>query len=182
MPENPLPTTLSICNGRTSTGAPCRRTIKAGTGFCWQHSRGLKRKWRSLTRNQSIVFILSCVGVVGVLISFVAWRFPDFWSAARRPRLHITKFELIRQTNTGTPGVNVFFRVEGAGAKLVDSFYRIVIANFLGDDREMELENSLFDGMLKKTTPDKSMGETPAGKELYVTLLEPQCRMRYGKR
>ena len=131
----------------------------------------LRGQAHSLTRNQSLVFILGCIGVVGVLISFVAWRFPDFWSVARRPRLRITKFELIQQTNTGTPGVNVFFRVEGAGAKLVDSSYRIVVTTFPGDEREVELENSLFDGMLEKITPDKSMGETPAGTELYVTLI-----------
>jgi hypothetical protein len=65
----------------------------------------------------------------------------------------------------------VFYHVEGARAKLVDSFYRIVVANFPGDAREVELENSLFDGMLAKITPDKNLGEAPAGKELYVTLI-----------
>jgi hypothetical protein len=171
MPQNPVPTTPSVCTGTTSTGAPCRRHVRAGAECCWQHSYGLKRKWSSLTRNQSIVFILSCIGVVGVSISFAAWRFPDFWRATPRPRLHVTKYELIRETNTGTPGVNVFFRVEGAGAGLVDCLSRIVVTKFPGDDKEVELENSLFDGMLKRSAPDKNLGETSAGRELYVTLV-----------
>lgn len=160
----------SLCTGITSTGAPCRRLIKTGAGCCWQHSRGLKRKWRSLTRNQSIAFVLGCIGVVGVSISFTAWRFPDFWSTAPRPRLHLTRFELIREANTGRPGVNVFFRVDGEGARIADALSRMVVKNFPGDDKEVELEHSLFDGMLKKPGADQTLGGIPSGMEQYVTL------------
>jgi hypothetical protein len=81
MRESSRSMTSSVCTGSTSTGAPCRRSVKTGTGLCWQHSRGLRRKWRSLTRNQSIVFVLACVGAVSVFISLAAWRFPQFWVA-----------------------------------------------------------------------------------------------------
>jgi len=41
----------------------CKRSVAAGEKFCWQHSRGVRARWRSLTRNQAVIF---CIGVAGL--------------------------------------------------------------------------------------------------------------------
>jgi hypothetical protein len=46
----------------------CKRKIPTGHNFCWQHTPGLKARWRSLTRNQSVIFIISVVGLLATLI------------------------------------------------------------------------------------------------------------------
>ena len=42
----------------------CRRHVATGQRFCWQHAHGLRARWRSLTRNQTIVFWLTVAGIV----------------------------------------------------------------------------------------------------------------------
>jgi hypothetical protein len=54
----------TTCQFEKSNGQPCRRTIRIGGKFCWQHARGLKTRWRALTRNQTIIFLLTVVGVL----------------------------------------------------------------------------------------------------------------------
>ncbi len=41
----------------------CKRSIAEGQRFCWQHARGIRARWRSLTRNQSLIFALTILGV-----------------------------------------------------------------------------------------------------------------------
>jgi hypothetical protein len=77
----------------------------------------------------------------------------------------------MRQKDTGAAGVNVFFRVEGAPARISDSIWRLVVATFPGDDKEAGFENSLFDGMLKEPGTDHELGKLPTGGEQYVTLV-----------
>jgi hypothetical protein len=96
---------------------------------------------------------------------------PRSWGAQPRPKLHIAKFELMRQKDSGAPGVNVFFRIEGAAAVVSDGLSRLVVTNFPGDDKEVALEDSLFNGMLSELGPDRSLGDMPVGKESYVTLI-----------
>jgi hypothetical protein len=50
--------------------------------FCWQHASGFKRKWRSLTRNQTAAFLIGIASVIGVIITVLAWLRPDFWSSS----------------------------------------------------------------------------------------------------
>jgi hypothetical protein len=38
----------------------------------------LNQKWRSLTRSQTVAFVLTCISIIGGL---AAWRFPDFWKS-----------------------------------------------------------------------------------------------------
>ncbi len=45
----------------------CKRAIAAGEIFCWQHSRGLRTKLRSLTRSQTIGFCISIASLVATL-------------------------------------------------------------------------------------------------------------------
>jgi hypothetical protein len=45
----------------------CMRKIAEGRTYCWQHSHGLKAKWKSLTRNQSVLFSLAVIGVLATV-------------------------------------------------------------------------------------------------------------------
>lgn len=76
---------MAMCAAMTSRGTRCQRLVKAGAKQCWQHSHGLGQKWRSLTRNQSIYFACALVSVMGVLITLLAWRYPQLWSKPRPP-------------------------------------------------------------------------------------------------
>jgi hypothetical protein len=87
--QNPLPADPSMvtCAAMTSRGTQCQRLAKAGAKQCWQHSHGLGQKWRSLTRNQSILFVCALIGVMGVLITLLAWWYPQLWSKPRPPAM-----------------------------------------------------------------------------------------------
>ncbi len=67
------------CSARTGKGVPCQRRVSVDQARCWQHTQGLGQKWRSLTRSQSVVFSLTLVGVIGTLITGLAWVYPQFW-------------------------------------------------------------------------------------------------------
>ena len=46
---NPPPTatsTATTCAGATSKGLRCQRPVRVGMTHCWQHSHGLKQRWR----------------------------------------------------------------------------------------------------------------------------------------
>jgi hypothetical protein len=61
---------LPICQRRRPNQERCKRTVARGQKFCWQHAHGLLAAWRSLTRNQTVVFLMAVVGVVGVVATF----------------------------------------------------------------------------------------------------------------
>jgi hypothetical protein len=62
------------CQFKKSDSSLCKRNVGANEIFCWQHSSGAMRKWRSLTRNQSILFVVSvlalAVGLPGAYWSY----------------------------------------------------------------------------------------------------------------
>jgi hypothetical protein len=78
------------CVAVTSKGTVCRRRVSDGEKRCWQHARGLKRKWQSLTRNQSILFLFAAIGVFGVPITVLAWAFPQFWNGRTSSAMQLT--------------------------------------------------------------------------------------------
>jgi hypothetical protein len=45
----------------------CKRSVATGQKFCWQHSHGLRAKWRSLTRNQTIGFCIAAASLTATL-------------------------------------------------------------------------------------------------------------------
>jgi hypothetical protein len=77
LPDSPKTIT---CAGKTNAGTRCRNLVKPPSRFCWQHSRGFRKKWRALTRNQSVAFVFGLVGVLGVLLTLLTWRYSDFWA------------------------------------------------------------------------------------------------------
>ena len=44
----------------------CKRHVAAGQKLCWQHAHGLRARWRSLTGNQAIGFL---IGVAGIFLT-----------------------------------------------------------------------------------------------------------------
>jgi hypothetical protein len=61
------------CRFKKPNGELCKRSVHPGENTCWQHTRGLRHKWNSLTKNQTIVFLGMIagilLGVVGVVQS-----------------------------------------------------------------------------------------------------------------
>lgn len=62
------------CQFRKSDGSLCKRGIAEHERFCWQHASGLMRKWRSLTRNQSIAFVLGILSLVGLPSAYWSYK------------------------------------------------------------------------------------------------------------
>jgi hypothetical protein len=61
------------CNFLKTNGAYCKRPIAHGAITCWQHAHGSKRKWKSLTRNQTLLFLLALLGIPGVGTALYDW-------------------------------------------------------------------------------------------------------------
>jgi hypothetical protein len=65
----------NICQLKKADGSNCKRRVGASQGFCWQHSGGMIRKWRSLTSNQSMIFVVSILAlVVGLPSAFWSYK------------------------------------------------------------------------------------------------------------
>jgi len=47
----------------------------------------LKQKFRAFARNQNILFSLALIGIV---ITVLAWRFPNFWNKTDMPVQRVT--------------------------------------------------------------------------------------------
>ncbi len=82
----------STCTRTTRGGAACRRRVNTGERYCWQHASGLKQKWQSLTRNQTMQFLL---GVIGLICSVVPLLFTnssssDIQAPQARPSSRVT--------------------------------------------------------------------------------------------
>jgi hypothetical protein len=60
----PVEIIQQTCRAKKSDGSRCSRAVAEGEGFCWQHARSWRNKWESLTRNQSLLFILTVLGVI----------------------------------------------------------------------------------------------------------------------
>lgn len=87
-----------------------------------------------------------------------------------RPILRFYKFEPLKNTDTKALGLNVFFRVDGSPAHHVKSLKMIAFRVFPGDEKEVSLEDSLFEQMLAKSGYG-DIGDIPTGRELYVSAL-----------
>ncbi len=75
MASQPASATKPTCNFRKDSGEICKRSVAAGETRCWQHARTWRHKWQSLTRNQTLAFLLPIIiGVPGLYFSYVAWR------------------------------------------------------------------------------------------------------------
>jgi hypothetical protein len=70
--------TKNTCQFRKANHEFCKRGVTGGEDKCWQHASGWLHKWKSLTRNQALGFILLLIfgipSIPGLYFSYVSWR------------------------------------------------------------------------------------------------------------
>jgi hypothetical protein len=70
------------CRGTTVGGTRCLRKVSSGASLCWQHARGIRAKYASLSRNQQVVFAVSLLGVIlTVVFFFIQFKQPQSHSS-----------------------------------------------------------------------------------------------------
>jgi hypothetical protein len=57
-------TNTSTCTSTSRNGTSCKRNVRTGQIVCWQHARGLKARWKSLSSRQRLGFALTVVGII----------------------------------------------------------------------------------------------------------------------
>jgi hypothetical protein len=75
----------STCQFLKQNGERCKRSVAEGERFCWQHSRELRAKWRSLTRSQSIMFCIGMCGLVLTIVSLLATLWFGIYTSHPKP-------------------------------------------------------------------------------------------------
>ncbi len=83
----------STCQFKKDNGEFCRRTLNRPETMCWQHATTLPHKWKSLTKNQTVIFIATMlglavalvVGVPGTYFSYRGWHDPPKWKVPSIP-------------------------------------------------------------------------------------------------
>ena len=66
-------TSRKTCSHKKLNGELCQNRISEGEGLCWLHAKSWRHKWRSLTRNQSIMFILAVFGALLAVLAIILW-------------------------------------------------------------------------------------------------------------
>jgi len=62
------------CKFKKSSGDFCRRSVSEREDLCWQHARSWSHRWRSLTRNQAVSFIVAALGLaITVLLAVITF-------------------------------------------------------------------------------------------------------------
>lgn len=83
-PSPPLPRT---CSFKKQDGEFCKRNVPIGEGLCWQHAKSLRHKWKALSRNESIGFVLAVVSVAFGAVGL------GLWWLDHHERQHVTVVE-----------------------------------------------------------------------------------------
>jgi len=118
----------------------------------------------------AILFILVFTVVAGAASIYSAWFNKTVNAPPVSTRIHVQRFELLKQKDTNAVGVSVFYKIERSHVSALRSIYRIVVANFPGDAKRAQFEDSLFSGMLSKDNGAGDLGSDHADAERYVTL------------
>jgi hypothetical protein len=81
------PTTT--CQFTKSNGEKCKRGTAHGELMCWQHAQTWRRRLRSLTKNQTVIFVMGFFGLLLTGISVVEGIPPliDWWQPHHRPAI-----------------------------------------------------------------------------------------------
>src|SRR5579862_307894 len=58
----------STCRFLKEDGKLCKRVVAPPETKCWQHASSLKHKWKSLTRNQSVAFVLVLLSLAAAVV------------------------------------------------------------------------------------------------------------------
>ncbi len=90
----------NTCQFKKADGGFCKRRVGGNEILCWQHSSGLIRKWHSLTRNQSILFLL---GVLALAVAFPS----AYWSykGSRKSKPNNASVTNVQSTGDHSPNV-----------------------------------------------------------------------------
>jgi hypothetical protein len=83
MASHPIIPDTPTCRFTKGNGEFCRRSVSPGEGMCWQHAKTWHHRIRSLTRNQTVIFILAIAGIIigipSLYFSYVGSRYvPPF--------------------------------------------------------------------------------------------------------
>jgi len=147
MPLPPTNVGQTTCLATTGSGAKCQRKVRPGASRCWQHewarSRGLVAKFRSLSRNAPVLFVLTLaalgLGLLSVVVALAAWKWPEFWNR-HESRLEITDVVAVPARKDDQPGffLNVFYADKGALPALSMAHRSIVVvtAGMTPDEEE----------------------------------------------
>jgi hypothetical protein len=68
MASQPLAPNPPTCRFVKDNGEFCKRTVSWGEGRCWQHARSCKHRIKSLTRSQTVVFIIAIASLLTGLV------------------------------------------------------------------------------------------------------------------
>jgi hypothetical protein len=55
---------LSTCKSTTADGDVCKRHPANGEPYCWQHAKDLRHRWRAISRNYGVLFVLAVLSVL----------------------------------------------------------------------------------------------------------------------
>lgn len=64
------------CQFRKEDSATCKRSVSAREKYCWQHAHSLRSKWKSLTRNQTLLFVGTIATLLALPIGVASWLHP----------------------------------------------------------------------------------------------------------
>lgn len=110
-------TLMGTCGYLLKNGQFCKHNVRNGEKFCWQHSNGIKRRWKSLTRNQTIAFTFGLCGLLGFVITGATLIWPELVPFALTPinKPHIaSEVSLVSPLSTGTiPQADAVFENTG---------------------------------------------------------------------
>jgi len=150
--------TETTCEFVKKNGHTCRRRVAAGT-FCWQHTKGLRKKWRSLR---------PAVKVFGIIVlPFMGAAFGWWWqSHVRRGNLEVNVGNEIR-ANLEHLGTKMQILVNKPGI-----YIEPPDPNDLAIDRLERARNIGFDTKLYESTLSSSsdIGAAPEITDFYKGL------------
>jgi hypothetical protein len=70
------PSTRATCQYRKEDRQLCKRSVSQGEDYCWQHAYSLRSKWKSLTRNQTVIFLATLATLLGLPITIISFLHP----------------------------------------------------------------------------------------------------------
>jgi hypothetical protein len=100
MASQPLVPHTLTCHFRKENGEFCKRSVSSGEGMCWQHAKTWRHRIKSLTRNQTVIFMLTIVGVIigvpSLYFSYISYiRPPNVPSPAPMEQSPILKVDVV---------------------------------------------------------------------------------------
>jgi hypothetical protein len=72
MASAPTLSVKSTCQFKKVGGELCKRAVRPPEKKCWQHASSFRHRWKSLTQNQSVAFMLGVLGLVLTVVFGIA--------------------------------------------------------------------------------------------------------------